>query len=133
MFGGPDVSGIGFAFGMERLMLMLSNEHFSTFTKTVAVIPVSDSESDYSFSLFRKLHDANIAAEFIHSGNMGKKMKAADKLGCELALIIGDEERASDTVSVKFMNAIESAIKSRTINAGDIVPFVKSVLEVDTV
>jgi histidyl-tRNA synthetase len=128
MFGGPDVSGIGFAFGIERLMMLLGNERFATTTKTVAVIPVSDSENDYAFSLFRELHNAGIDAEFIHLGNMSKKMKASDKLGCELALIIGDEERASDTVSVKFMNATEPATKSRTINAGGIVQFVKNVL-----
>ncbi|MDR1609863.1 MAG: histidine--tRNA ligase [Holosporales bacterium] len=128
MFGGPDISGIGFAFGVERLMMLLSNEHFDTTTKTVAVIPVSNSENDYAFSLFRELHSVGVAAEFIHSGNMSKKMKAADKLGCELALIIGDEERSSDTVSVKFMNATESAIKSRTINAVSTVQFVKNAL-----
>lgn len=129
LFGGPDVSGIGFAFGMERLMMLLSSEHFDTTTKTVAIIPVSDNENDYSFSLFRELHNADIAAEFIHSGNMSKKMKVVDRLGCELALIIGDEERTSGTVSVKFMNVAESIAKSRTINANSVVQFVKNALK----
>jgi histidyl-tRNA synthetase len=126
MFGGPDVSGVGFAFGVERLMMLLNGEHFDAVTKTVAVVPVSDGENDYSFSLFRELHNADVAAEFIHSGNLSKKMKVADRLGCELALIVGDEERSTDTVLVKFMNIAKPTTKSCA--AGNIVQFVKNTL-----
>jgi histidyl-tRNA synthetase len=127
-FGGPDVSGIGFAFGIERLMALLDTEQFNTTVKTVAIAPVSDNENDYAFSLFRDLHNAGIPAEFIHSGNMSKKMKAADKRGCAIALIIGDEELSSNTVSVKFMNVTNTESKSRVVDANRIISFVKNAL-----
>ncbi|MDR1333380.1 MAG: histidine--tRNA ligase [Holosporales bacterium] len=128
MFGGPDVSGVGFAFGIERLMLLLDDERFNVSRRTVAVIPVSDEENDSAFSLFRLLHSNGISAEFIHYGNMGKKMKTASKLKCELALIIGEEEKASDTVTIKFMNTTEPEQKSRSISSNDVAQFVKNIL-----
>jgi histidyl-tRNA synthetase len=126
MFGGPDVSGVGFAFGIERLILTLENANFFGEPKKTAVIPVSDEENDDALNLLKLLHNCDINAEFICSGNLNKKMKIANKLDCELALIIGENERKDGTIMVKFMNSSADNPKSKSVNYNQIVQFVKN-------
>jgi histidyl-tRNA synthetase len=128
-FNGPDVSGIGFAFGIERLMLLLDNQKFKGNIRRVAVTPVTDKENDIAFELFKTLHACDIAAEFLHVGNLSKKMKVADRLNCEITLLIGENERANGTVTVKFMNVADEARKTKEVNINEIVGFIKYALE----
>lgn len=125
--GGPDVSGIGFAFGIERLMLMMANKEFPK-SRPVAVVPVSDDENESAFSLIRSLYDSDINAEFISGGNLSRKMKIANRLDCELALIIGETEVDKETVTVKFMKSDENNPKSCSVNRNQIVRFIKNAL-----
>ncbi|MDR2666609.1 MAG: histidine--tRNA ligase [Holosporales bacterium] len=125
IFGGPNVSGVGFAIGVERLLLFLDSDKFSSKNDKVAVIPVSDADNDNAFCLFKELQSYGIATEFIHIGNLGKKMKFADRLKCRLALIIGEDERKNFTVTVKFMSIDNEKLKIKTIDRSKVVDFVK--------
>jgi histidyl-tRNA synthetase len=125
MFGGPDVSGIGFAFGAERVMSLINEKtvlHGVNKTK-FAVIPVSDCENDVAFQIMRELHNCSISCEFIASGNISKKMKVADRLGCDVVFIIGEQEKKSKVVTVKFMRIIDEKDKNITINMGGVSRF----------
>ena len=124
-FGGPDVSGMGFAFGMERLMMLLNTEMFEDKTKKVAIIPVSDEESDYAFHLLKNLYACNIPTEFLHTGTLTKKMKSADRLNCEIAVIIGESEKENKTAAIKFMNKTEERYKSCIVPINDLVKFLQ--------
>jgi histidyl-tRNA synthetase len=125
IFGGPDVSGVGFALGVERLLLFLDNNKISLENDKVAVISVSDTDNDDAFSLFKELQSHGIATEFIHIGNLGKKMKIADREKCKLALIIGEDERKSSIVTVKFMNIDNETLKTKSVDKSKIVSFIK--------
>lgn len=128
IFGGPDVSGVGFAFGVERLMMLLENEKFEDMVKKVAVIPVSEDENESAFDLIKTLHNCDIPAEFIHLGNISKKMKIANRLNCSLALIIGEDEIKNGTITVKFMNVSDESSKVRVINRNETAKFIKYTL-----
>jgi histidyl-tRNA synthetase len=127
--GGPDVSGIGLAFGLERLMIVSENKAVRERAKKAAVIPVSDSEIDDSLEVFKTIHANDMGAEFIHLGSLGKKMKSADRLNCEIALIIGETEKKDKTVTVKFMNETDESLKARIIDVRDVVKFLKHAFE----
>lgn len=124
-FGGTDVSGIGFAFGIERLMLLMDNSRLDKNTRKVAVIPVSEQENDVAFQMLQSLYSADINAEFIHIGTMSKKMKLADKLHCEIAIILGENEINGDKYTVKFMNCSDVNEKTKTVNKNDILSFIR--------
>ena len=126
IFGGPDVSGIGFAFGVERLMMLLDDSKFQDSIKKVAVIPVSEEENDSAFQLLKLLHNSDIPAEFVHSGNLSKKMKVADRLKCDIVLILGEAECSDETVTVKFMYCEDESSKTKTVARNDIVSFMKN-------
>lgn len=123
LFGGPDVSGVGFAFGIERLMLLLDDAKFDNGIKKVAIIPVTENENDTAFDLYRLLLNNDIPAEFLHIGNISKKMKIANRLKCEIAIIIGEEEYKNDTLTIKFMNKEKD--NTETIKRSEAVSFLK--------
>lgn len=123
LFKGPDVSGIGFAFGIERLMLLLNDSYFENNIKKVAVIPVTEEENKTTFELYKLLLNCDIPSEFLHIGNISKKMKIADRRNCEIAIIIGETEYKNNTLTVKFMKKEKNATK--IINRNDIVNFLK--------
>lgn len=123
LLGGPDISGIGFAFGVERLMMMLDSEKFKPAPNKIAVVPVTENENDTAFELYKLLLNCDLPAEFLHLGNISKKMKVANRLSCEVAIIIGETEHNEDTLTVKFMNRQDNA--SQVINRNDVVNFLK--------
>ncbi len=123
LFEGPDISGIGFAFGIERLMLLLDNEDFKDDLKKVAVIPVTDEENETTFELYKLLLNCDIPSEFIHIGNISKKMKVANRRNCEIAIIIGETEAKNNFLTVKFMKKEKDPTKF--VNRNDIVHFLK--------
>ncbi|MDR3224555.1 MAG: histidine--tRNA ligase [Holosporales bacterium] len=124
MLGGPNLSGVGFAFGIERIMLLLDDKSFKETARRVAVIPVSGKEDASAFELYRLLIASDIHCEFLHLGNIGKKMKMADKLNCELALIVGEDECSGDFVTIKYMNISDDSLKTKKINRSEVVKFV---------
>ncbi|MDR2074697.1 MAG: histidine--tRNA ligase [Holosporales bacterium] len=125
MFGGPDVSGVGFAFGAERVMSLINDNAVLQKTTRFAVVSVSDSENDIAFKIMRTLHNCSILCEFIASGNIGKKMKIADRLGCDIVFIIGEREKKDKTITVKFMRITDEKDKSTTINMEEVTRFAK--------
>ncbi len=126
LLGGPDVSGIGFAIGMERLMMLLDENKFQQQEYIVSVIPVSDKEIDNAFELYKTILSNNIRAEFVHIGNnLSKKVEIASKLNSTILLIIGEEEVKNNTITITYMNKSEEARRNKTIDRNNIVGFLK--------
>ena len=127
MFGGADVSGIGFAFGIERLMLLMDDANFTEIAPKIAVIPVSETENEVAFQVLKSLYDAEISAEFIHIGTLSKKMKVADRLKCSTAVIIGEDEIKNGCFTLKFMDCEDEKEKIKTVSKSDLISFLKHI------
>jgi histidyl-tRNA synthetase len=125
VFGGQDVSGIGFAIGIERLMILMDSLFVQKNRRKIAVIPVSETENSFAFSVFRNLQECELPVEFIHHGNLSKKMKIADRLGCNIAILLGENEIQDKTATVKFMNSCDAAMKTKIIKLDDIINFLR--------
>jgi histidyl-tRNA synthetase len=130
-FGGQDVSGVGLAFGLDRLMIVSDRKITGKPSRKVAVVPVSDQEIDDSLCTFKAIQAGDICAEFVHIGNLSKKMKVVDRLGCDIAIIIGESEKKNETVTVKFMNEKDESLKTRTVKSRDIVEFLRHASHAD--
>ena len=90
MLGGPDVPGVGWAAGIERLALMVQSE----FVNTVDVVLVGQCEN-FNYLLLpimKKLIQEGIKSEIIYTGNFSKKFKRANKIKASYAIILGKEE-----------------------------------------
>lgn len=99
LFCKNDVSGVGFAIGVERLMMLMHDVEIHM--KKVAVIPVSSSELDVALDLTKKLLEVEIPTELLISeSNLKKRVETATKRNFSYLLVIGEEEKAHNEVSV---------------------------------
>jgi histidyl-tRNA synthetase len=103
--GGPDLTGIGFALGLERLILMLG-EPAAGRRCDVYVAPLLPAALDPAVLLQRELRRAGLAAMGEHEPRGPKaQMKRADRLGARYVVLIGEAELARGAVSVRDMAA----------------------------
>ena len=118
--GGPHVPGVGFASGIERIVITLEGQgvYLGEKPKTEAyVVTASDGLAIEASALTHELRASKIPADTDYSGRgMKAQMKHASALGADFVCIIGDDEAASGTVSVKNMSSGEqrSFIRSET-------------------
>lgn len=101
--GGPDISGIGWGAGIERLCLMMKKTSSSK-KKLITLVPASDQEEPFTFRLAQTLRAAGLCIDIGYSGNMSKRLKKASQNNSIAAVIIGADEIASHSVQVKFLN-----------------------------
>ncbi|MBQ3695142.1 MAG: histidine--tRNA ligase [Synergistaceae bacterium] len=104
--GGPKIPGVGFACGVDRVMIVM-DEQGCLFGKKpeveVYVAALGDDSRGAVQVLTYELRKNNIAAECDCSGKSFKsQMKIAG--ACKFACIIGADELANNSVSVKNMN-----------------------------
>ena len=100
--GGGDVAGIGWACGVERLSMLLDED--VAMPRPVAVIPVGDDTQEKAMEIAYKLRLAGFSVEQSYSGNMKKRLIKANKVNAYKAVIIGSEEAAAGTVTLKDLD-----------------------------
>lgn len=100
--GGPDVSGTGFACGMERLALLMDPPDEGGLDFFLAVV---DEKAVNTALLFaQQLRDRGFAGNVdFSSASMKSRLRAANKSGAALCLIMGGAELEEKTVSIKDM------------------------------
>lgn len=104
--GGKPTPAVGFAMGMERLVLLLQEQNKLTPRRAVDayLMPLGDAAELKAAAIAEQLRDALPELRLVtHCGGgaMKKQMKKADKSGAEVALIIGENELATQQVTVK--------------------------------
>ena len=111
--GGKATPGVGFAMGMERLVLLLEEMRLDEPQRSVAdVYVVAAGDAAYRQALITveelrgALGDWNIV-QHTGGGSFKSQMKKADKSGARIALIWGEDEVAAGEVSVKYLRAQE--------------------------
>ena len=103
--GGDSTPAVGFAAGLERILLALELQGLlpkSTKKITAFVVSSGEAAQVYAFKLLTDLRRKNFSA----ATDFGKKslksqMKQAAKSGAKFALIVGEDEVANSTVTVK--------------------------------
>ena len=102
MLGGPAVAGIGWAAGVERLAMLV--EGAVPNSPKVAVIAADDAAQQAAFHLAEQLRDAGVDIDFPTNGGIRKKLKRANKVKIYLAVILGSNELAKNTVLLRNLN-----------------------------
>jgi len=107
--GGKGTPGFGFALGIERLVLMLTSlEKANNIRGQVDayVIMLGDKVTFKANALAEQWRDEVPTIRLqthCGGGNMKKQMKRADKSGAQVALILGEDELANNTITVKYL------------------------------
>jgi histidyl-tRNA synthetase len=99
--GGPKVPAIGFAAGVERL-LIASELPPGGAAIAAFVVPLGDAAIDAALVLGKELRQAGVACEVDGRGaSMKSMLRRANGLGARAAIIVGDQEIAEGVVQVK--------------------------------
>lgn len=129
--GGKSTPAIGFAMGLERLVSLLTD---------LAKVPVEaqadcyvvlagDAAQRQGLQLAESVHNALPALKLLTNcggGSFKAQMKKADRSGARLALIIGDDEIAGNTVNVKFLRQKKP---QQTVAMNDLTDFLSALFD----
>ncbi len=107
--GGKPTPAVGFAMGIERLVLMLDALELTNGVKPVVdvyIAAMGDDAQKQSLIIAQKLRLAHPTLRIMKhcgGGNFKKQMKKADRSGARIALILGQDEIENQQVSVKYL------------------------------
>ena len=110
--GGPDLSGVGFGMGIERLLQTMLKQGVP-FPKSphplVFFIPMGAQALQTAFRLTAHLRHANLSAEIDLSGKKVQHgLQLANQLGAEYAIVLGEEELKTERLTLKHMATRET-------------------------
>jgi histidyl-tRNA synthetase len=101
--GGPDIPGIGFAIGLERVALLLSLREFVS-TPDLFIATLGAGERDAAFRLMDGLLKSGVRVEMDYEGkSLKSQMRRADKLKSRFSVVIGQDELTSGRAVFKRM------------------------------
>lgn len=100
--GGPDTGAIGFAFGMERLLLATTLKPEARNRKFTFLISLGEKARKEGLILLHNLRKAGISCDTDYEDKSLKgSMRKANDLGARFVLILGDNELEKNTVMLK--------------------------------
>lgn len=127
--GGHATSGVGFAMGLERLVLLVQEVNKSIPVKSavdIYVVYQGEGTTLAAFQLAEKLRsELPHLSTMLHcsGGNFKKQFKRADKSGATLALVLGESEVQNNQVVVKHLLG---GAEQQTIDVDNLIEHVKA-------
>jgi len=104
--GGPQLGAIGFAFGVERVLMASSHSLDIVNSKLVYVISLGDEAKKINLKLINDIRKAGIACDTDYENKSLKaSMRKANDIKARFVLIIGDDEIKKGFVSIKDMSS----------------------------
>ena len=126
--GGKDVPAVGFAMGLERLLLILEEIKRNNFEQITDILLCSTS-SDYvkyatEISLLIRNNCKDIVCiSDVNRRSLKSQLREANKLNVKYVIIIGDSEVENNSVTIKFMQEKREQI---TIQKDKLIDFLLS-------
>ncbi len=106
IYGGPPTPAVGFAAGLDRILLAVDEERLPVPTGAgidVYVVSVSDSARQECFCLAAQLRRSLNVEQDLGRRSLQAQMKSASSLGARLAVILGEDELKAGTVTLRDM------------------------------
>ncbi|MFC7450243.1 histidine--tRNA ligase [Rhodococcus daqingensis] len=126
--GGQELSGIGFGLGVDRTVLALAAEGKTAGSPArceVFGVPLGDEAKSQLVVIAARLRAAGIRVDLAYGGRGVKgAMKAADRSGARLALVLGERDIADGVIGVKDLATGDQ----RQVQLGDVVAEVGAIL-----
>jgi len=100
--GGRATTGVGWAAGIERLALLAGEAPAAK--RPVAIVPVSREQDSLATKLAYDLRRDGFVVELAFRGNMSKRLKRANGVNACAAVILGPDEVARGSVSIRNLD-----------------------------
>jgi len=103
--GGPELPGIGFAIGLERLALMLGEQQIGAPRPELFIATLGEAATRAGFALLTRLQRQGVLVEMEYTGKSLKaQLRRADKLQSKRVLILGEDELQRGVAQLRFMD-----------------------------
>lgn len=129
--GGHKTPAIGFAMGVERLLLLIETVNKGFIEERypfIYIIAVGDEAMISALSIAELLRNASTSytvALNMAGGSFKSQFKKADKSGARLALILGEDELLNNTVSIK---PLRDAHEQKSVPQNELINYIQSYL-----
>lgn len=103
--GGPQIPAVGWAIGIERLIILIKGQtKIKEISKTI-YIATSKLENNYNiWDIVNTLEEYNLQFNLdITNVNINKKIKKASQAGTEICFILGEQEIDNKSVTIKWL------------------------------
>ena len=105
MLGGPSIPAVGFAAGVDRLVMLSANLEENS--NILSILPVEEENFEYCYNLLNIIRENDIKCEIFEGGNLSKNLKKISKKNRKLIIIVGDEEIQKKQVILKDLSTGE--------------------------
>jgi histidyl-tRNA synthetase len=103
--GGPALPGIGFAMGVERLVMMKGEQRIQPPRLDVFLAALGDAAGMEAFTIMHRMQHLGLGCDMAFAGKSLKaQMRRAGKLNARYVLILGEEELASGQAQLRDMD-----------------------------
>jgi histidyl-tRNA synthetase len=122
--GGPEVSGVGFGAGIERILLACDSDGVLLpgelrLSPPLKVFVVDSSDTGIALELCQELRKAGLSVDRAFDGrSMKAQLKAADRSGARVACIVGAEDLASGLVTLRVLRGLEEHLQEKVPRDG---------------
>ncbi len=101
--GGPPTPGIGWAGGIERIGTLIAEPPAPP--RPIAVVPIGTAAEREGLILADRLRRSGFVIDLGYSGNLGKRLKRANKLSARAAIILGADELAKGAATLRDLDS----------------------------
>jgi histidyl-tRNA synthetase len=105
MMGGPALSGIGWAAGIERLAMLIAEPPPPP--RPIAVVPIGEAAEGEALTLAEVLRNDGWVVDLGYSGNVARRMRRANNANARAAVLIGEEEITRNVVALRDLDSGE--------------------------
>lgn len=129
--GGPQIEGVGFAFGIERIAKVMEDDSlFPELANGVDlfIMPMGEKAVEFSFGLAYVLRNLGYSTEVCYEAkSMGAMFKKAERREATLALIIGEDELNNNMITIKNLGTKEQT----QINLQDLQSYLDNFFDIE--
>jgi histidyl-tRNA synthetase len=105
LMGGPQMAGVGWAAGIERLAMLIADP--PPRRRPIVVVPIGGAGEAMALTLAETLRSQNCPVEMSYSGNLSRRMRYANRVHARAAVLIGEDEAARDVVTLRDLDTGE--------------------------
>ena len=103
--GGPELPGIGFAIGLERLALMLGEQSIEPPRPELFIATLGETATRAGFAMLTRLQREGVLVEMEYTGKSLKaQLRRADKMKTRRVLILGEDELERGVAQLRNMD-----------------------------
>jgi histidyl-tRNA synthetase len=105
LMGGPQISGVGWAAGIERLAALIAEP--PPRPRPIAVVPIGEVGQSMALVIAELLRYNGLAIDLAYSGNLSRRLRRANRINARAAVLIGDDEVAQGEVRLRDLDTGE--------------------------